>query len=64
MGAYLGCILRIELVRCIGGLKVKYERKKEIKGDFKVLTQAIKRMELPLTEVGGLEEEHVGRGEY
>lgn len=51
-------------MRCIGGLKVKYERKKEIKGDFKVLTQAIKRMELPLTEVGGLEGEHVGRGEY
>lgn len=44
--------MRVELARCIGGLKVKYERKKELKDDLEVLIQAIKRMELPLTEVG------------
>lgn len=45
-------IFRVELTRFAGSLKVKYEKKKGAKDDLRVFTQAIKRLELPLTELG------------
>lgn len=48
--------------RCIDRLKGKYERKKGVKDDLKVLTQAIKRMELLLIEVVETEKRAWGKG--
>lgn len=63
-GHILGYILKVELTRFVGGLKGKYEKKKEARDDLKVLTEAIERMELPVTELGKTQQEQGGRGEY
>lgn len=44
--------MRVVLTKFVGRLNVKYGKKKEAKDDLKILTQAIKKMELPLTELG------------
>lgn len=63
-GHILGYILKVELTRFVGGLKGKYEKKKGARDDFNALTEAIKRMELPVTELGKTQQEQGGRDEY
>lgn len=53
LGGYiLGYILKVELIRFVGGLKGKYEKKKGVRDDFNVLIEVIKRMELLVIELG------------
>lgn len=48
------CILKIEPTGFSNTLHVAWERKRGIKGDFKAITQATGRMELPPVEMGRL----------
>lgn len=42
LGHILGCILRVQLIRFVGGLKVQHGKKEGVSDDLKVLTKQLK----------------------